>query len=91
MADRLLVWAAGGGAKRDHAAWQTLFMDKSSADAFFKAMMNSLEQRYETLGEPEFAAQDRFVSLTRNRGGAGVVLIDAASAEARAAMKLLMK
>jgi hypothetical protein len=91
VADRLLAWAADGGAKRDHAAWQTLFMDKSSADAFYKAMLNSLQQRYETKGEAEFTAQGRFVSLMRNRSEAGVVLIDAASEQARAAMKLLMK
>jgi len=91
VADRLLAWVADGGAKRDHAAWQTLFMDKSSADAFYKAMLNSLKQRYETKGESEFTAQGRFVSLLRNRSDAGVVLIEAASEEARAALKLLMK
>jgi hypothetical protein len=66
-------------------------MDKSSADAFYKAMLNSLQQRYETKGEAEFTAQGRFVSLLQNRSDAGVVLIDAASEQARAAMKLLMK
>ncbi len=91
VADRLLAWTADGGAKRDHAAWQTLFMDKSSADAFYKAMLNCLKERYETKGENEFTAQGRFVSLLRNRGEAGVVLIEAASEEARAALKLLMK
>lgn len=90
VADRLLAWPAEGGAKRDHAAWQTLFADKSSADAFHKAMLNVLTQRYQTMGETEFTAQGRFVSLTRNRGEAGVVLIDAASEQARAAMKLLI-
>ncbi len=91
VADRFLAWAADGGAKRDHAAWQTLFMDKSSADAFYKAMLNSLKQRYDTKGEAEFTAQGRFVSLLRNRDDAGVVLIDVASEQARAALKLLMK
>lgn len=91
VADRLLVWAADGGAKRDHAAWQTQFMDKASADAFTKAMLNALKQRYNTTGEAEFAAQGRFVTLMRNREQAGVVLIDAASEETRAALKLLMK
>jgi hypothetical protein len=91
VADRLLAWTADGGAKRDHAAWQTLFMDKASADAFAKAMLNSLKQRYDTKGEAEFTAQGRFVTLMRNRGEAGVVLIDATSEEARAALKLLMK
>ena len=91
VADRFLAWAADGGAKRDHAAWQTLFMDKSSADAFYKAMLNSLKQRYETKGEAEFTAQGRFVSLLRNRSDAGVALIDVASEQVRAALKLLMK
>jgi hypothetical protein len=91
VTDRLLAWAADGGAKRDTAAWQTLFLDKPSADAFYKAMLNSLKQRYETKGESEFTAQGRFVSLLRNRSDAGVVLIEAASEEARAALKLLMK
>ena len=91
VADRFLAWAADGGAKRDHAAWQTLFMDKSSADAFYKAMLNSLKQRYETKGEAEFTAQGRFVSLLRNRSDAGVVLIDVTSEQVRAALKLLMK
>lgn len=91
VADRFLAWAADGGAQRDHAAWQTLFMDKSSADAFFKAMLNSLQQRYDTKGEAEFTAQGRFVSLLRNRGEAGVVLIDVASEQARTALKLLLK
>jgi hypothetical protein len=91
LADRLLAWTADGGAKRDHAAWQTLFMDKSSADAFYKAMLNCLKQRYETKGESEFTVQGRFVCLQRNRGDAGVVLIEAASEESRTELKLLMK
>ena len=91
MADRLLAWAADGGAKRDHAAWQTLFMDKASADAFYKAMLNCLKQRYETKGENEFTAKGRFVSLLKNRDESGVLLIEAASEEARAALKLLIK
>ncbi|WP_395739687.1 hypothetical protein [Prosthecobacter sp.] len=91
MADRLLAWTADGGAKRDHAAWQTLFMDKASADAFYTAMLNCLKQRYETKGENEFTAQGRFVSLLRNRDEAGVLLIEAASEDARTALKLLIK
>jgi hypothetical protein len=54
-------------------------------------MLNSLKQRYNTKGETEFTTQGRWVSLMRNRGDAGVVLMDAASEEARTAMKLLMK
>ncbi|MGV3661493.1 MAG: hypothetical protein ACO1TE_14995 [Prosthecobacter sp.] len=91
VADRLLAWPADGGAKRDHAAWQTLFMDKASAEAFHKAMLNWLKERYKTKGETEFTADGRFVSLLRNRGESGVLLIEAASDEARAAMKLLMQ
>lgn len=91
VADRLLAWPADGGAKRDHAAWQTLFMDKASADAFHAAMLNWLKERYKTKGETEFTLDGRFVSLLRNRSDAGVLLIDAASDEARAAAKLLMQ
>lgn len=91
VADRVLAWPADGGAKRDHAAWQTLFMDKASADAFHKAMVNWLKERYKTKGETEFTIDGRFVSLLRNRSDAGVLLIDAASDEARAAAKLLMQ
>ncbi|WP_395750803.1 hypothetical protein [Prosthecobacter sp.] len=91
VADRLLAWTADGGAKRDHAAWQTLFMDKASADAFYTAMLNCLKQRYETKGENEFTVQGRFVSLLKNRDESGVLLIEAASEEARAALKLLIK
>lgn len=91
LADRLLAWPADGGARRDHAAWQTLFMDKASADAFHKAMLTWLTQRYKTKGEAEFTVDGRSVSLLRNRGDSGVLLIDAATDEARAAMKLLMQ
>lgn len=91
VADRLLAWPAEGGAKRDHAAWQTLFMDKASADAFYKAMLKCLTERYKTKGEGEFTADGRSVALLRNQGDAGVLLIDAATDEARAAVKLLMQ
>ena len=91
MADRVLAWPADGGAKRDHAAWQTLFMDKAAAEAFHKAMLNWLKERYKTKGETEFTLDGRFVCLLRNRGDSGVLLIDAASDEARAAAKLLMQ
>jgi hypothetical protein len=91
VADRLLGWAADDSGKSDQVAWQTLFMDKSSADAFYQAMMNSLQQRFGTKGEVEFTAQGRFVTLVRNRGGAGMLLISTVNAEARTALKLLMK
>lgn len=92
LADRLVAWQADGGAKRDHAAWQTLFVDKASADAFHKAMLNVLKQRYKTNGEAEFTAPElgRFVSLIRTHSDVGVLMIDAASEDAREAIKLLM-
>jgi len=91
VADRLLAWAADSSGKQDHVAWQTVFMDKASADAFHAAMVNWLKQHFKTEAGDEFVAQDRFVSLGRNHGKAGVLLINAGSADARTAMKLLMK
>lgn len=91
VADRLLAWPAASGTQRDHAAWQTLLMDKASADAFHKAMLNWLKERYKTQGETEFTKDGRSVALLRNHGEAGVLLIDAASDDARAAVKLLMQ
>jgi hypothetical protein len=90
LADRLLAWQAGVEAKRHHAAWQTLFQDAESAQAFFNAMSKVLAERYalekapeEKAGGIEFAAQDRFVSLKRHREGQGVLLIDTATEAAR--------
>jgi hypothetical protein len=90
LADRLLAWQAGADAKRHHAAWQTLFQDAESAQAYFKAMSKVLVERYgqekapeEKAGGIEFAAQDRFVNLKRNREGQGILLIDTATEAAR--------
>ena len=91
VADRLLAWTTENGGPQDQVLWQTLFMDKSSADAFHTAMLQCLTQHFQTQNGDEFEAKGRFVSLLRNRGAAGVLLINASSADARAAMKLLMK
>lgn len=86
QSDRLLAYAAPE-AKRDHAAWQTLWLAPDHANAFFKAMQNSLSQRYqakpvsETADTAEWKVAERFVSLRKNKGGVGVLLIDAASAD----------
>jgi hypothetical protein len=86
LADRLLVYPADQGS-RDHAAWQTLFLSPKDADAFFKAMRTCLLQRYDVPASKETAelvsleAQGRTVHLLKNRAGAGVLLIDAASAD----------
>ncbi|MEZ5386741.1 MAG: hypothetical protein R3F13_14610 [Prosthecobacter sp.] len=91
VADRLLAWTTESGGRQDQVLWQTLFMDKSSADAFHSAMRKWLQQHFQTENGDEFEAKGRFVSLLRNRGGAGVLLINAGGADARDAMKLLMK
>lgn len=83
--DRLLAYAAPE-ASRDHAAWQTLWLTAENATAFFKAMRNCLAQRYDarpsldTAGQFSLEAQGRHVRLIMNRGGTGVLLIDAATA-----------
>ncbi len=84
--DRLLAWPSAG--KRDHAAWQTVWVDDARASAFFKAMTAVLTQRYEledakpsATGELELAPPGRTIRLTRNRDGRGVLLIDAGSME----------
>ncbi|MBL9133232.1 MAG: hypothetical protein JNG86_18625 [Verrucomicrobiaceae bacterium] len=97
LADRLLAWkAAEAGVKRHHAAWQTLWMDTETAEAFFKAMSNSLKQRYDAGitaggdGDLAFAAQGRFVRLKRNRSGSEVLLIDAGSDTVRTDLHSLL-
>ena len=91
-ADRLLSFAAGEGtaAGRDHAVWQTLWADATGARAFFKALRTSLLQRYRqpppaaddgTTAAVGFQAAGRFVSLVLNQQGAGVLFIDAGSAD----------
>ena len=94
LADRLLAW--NSDTKRPHAAWQTLWTDRGSAEAFMKAMTNCLEKRYQIAGRSaadgslRFHADNRFVLLTTNRSGNGVLLIDAASEVARTSLNSLL-
>lgn len=84
--DRLLAYAAPDQ-PRDHAAWQTLWMNREAADAFFKTMRYSLLQRYDAAPQTDTAEElslsndGRTVRLLRNRSGQGVLLIDAATPE----------
>lgn len=87
--DRLLAYSATG-TKRDHAVWQTLWADSASAADFFNAMAQCLLQRYDAPppkienrpdAELQFTAGDRHLILQRNRQGAGVMVIDAASSD----------
>jgi hypothetical protein len=86
VADRLRTYAGGSESGRGHAVWQTLWRDGDWSEAFFRAMRECLRQRYGVQvtmadsGAVDFEAQGRHVSLTRNRGGSGVVLIDAGTA-----------
>lgn len=86
QSDRLLAYAAPDQ-KRDHAAWQTLWMTPANAEAFFKTMRNCLLQRYDVEASKdtpellELVADGRHVRLIRNRSGQGVLLLDAASAD----------
>lgn len=84
-ADRHASWAAAG-VERDHAVWQTAWAGPSDARLFFKAMREVLLQRYDQPLDPgtedtviEFVAQGRFIRLSINRQGTGVLLIDAAT------------
>lgn len=82
--DRLLAYAAPDQ-KRDHVAWQTLWMTPANAEAFFKTLRNCLLQRYDVEASKDTAelleleAQGRRVTLLRNRSGQGVLLLDTAS------------
>lgn len=81
LADRLLVYPVEGEG-RDHACWQTLWRDKGTATAFFKAMSRCLAERYGAKvddAEVRFEKDGRVVRLLRMGPGARVVLIDAAS------------
>ena len=98
LADRLLAWQAAVEAKRHHAAWQTLFQDAESAQAFVKAMTKALVERYGLEKAPEsvagtvtFTAQERFVMLKLNRGGQGALLLDTASEVARKELAALLE
>ncbi len=82
-ADRLVTFTAAGKA-RDHAVWQTLWAGAADAQMFFKALRTSMHQRYDQPADVKsdsaftLAAQDRFVRVTINHQGTGVLLIDAA-------------
>lgn len=85
IGDRLLAFAGATDAERGHALWQTLWQDADWAEAFFRAMRNNLRQQYQLPAEAaagdvfSFQAAGRQVTLQRNRGGQGVLLIDAAA------------
>ncbi len=87
VADRLLTYPAKDAKQRGHAVWQTLWQDAEWSEAFFRAMAECLRQRYSVpltgkeTGVISFEAQGRFVTLMKNRGGAGVVLVDAGEGE----------
>lgn len=83
--DRLLSYSADGK-NRDHAVWQVRFPASGDARRFFKAMSGSLLQRYDQPAETQadenklaFKTADRFVRLSINNQGTGVLLIDAAT------------
>ncbi len=93
VADRFLAYPSDDKA-RDHAVWQTLWLSKEEASAFFKGMRHALMQRYEQdkpvqdqAEELEFQAGERYVRLLKNRDGQGVLLIDAASKEFAEALR----
>lgn len=87
VADRLLTYPAKGEGQRGHAVWQTLWQEGDWAEAYFRAMAECLRQRYKVpltgkeQGIISFEAQGRYVTLLRNRGGAGVLLVDAGEGE----------
>jgi hypothetical protein len=82
--DRLLAYASPDH-DRDHALWQTLWLTREDALAFFKAMHACLLQRYdakpssEEPGRTVLQALNRHVRLVINRDGLGVRLVDAAT------------
>jgi len=84
VGDRLLVYAAAEADQRGHAVWQTLWQDGDWAEAFYRAMMECLKQRYgveiERQGEAirSFVVEGRRVALMKNRDGQGVLLMDCA-------------
>lgn len=84
IGDRLLVYAAADEKQRGHAVWQTLWQEADWTEAFFRAMTESLKQRYGVEIEREgdaikpFVAEGRWVSLKKNRDGQGVLLVDSA-------------
>jgi hypothetical protein len=92
--DRLLAYAAPE-AKRDHAVWQTLWLTRDDAEAFFKAMRSGLSQRYDQPAQLDVGGrftlntQERQTRLIINRDGLGVLLIDAATADFAEALSRL--
>ncbi len=93
LGDRLLAFPAAVESERGHALWQTLWQDADWAEAFFRAMLHNLRQQYQlpaseaTEGVLSFQAAGRQVTLQRNRGGQGVLLIDAAAGEFAGALE----
>lgn len=92
--DRLLVYAAPE-AKRDHAAWQTLWLTQEDAQAFFKAARSGLTQRYDKPAQQDEPGRfslntaERHTRLILNRDGLGVLWIDAAAADFAEALSRL--
>jgi len=84
VGDRLLVYAGAADGQRGQAVWQTLWQDGEWAEAFFLAMMECLKQRYgvevERQGEAirPLEVAGRWVGLSKNREGQGVLLMDCA-------------
>lgn len=87
VADRLLIYRGADERQRGHAVWQTLWQDGEWAEAFFRAMAECLKQRYavplsgKEEGMLSFEAGGRNVTMTINREGTGVVLVDAGDGE----------
>lgn len=92
VADRLLTYRGLDDKQRGHAVWQTLWQDGEWAEAFFRAMAVCLKQRYSVplSGKEEgvlsFEAGGRYVTMLVNRGGAGVILVDAGDGEVAKAL-----
>jgi hypothetical protein len=83
VGDRLLVYGGAEAAGRGQAVWQTLWQDADWAEAFFRAMVEVLKQRYGVAVERQGDAilplqvEGRRVALMKNRDGQGVLLVDA--------------
>lgn len=94
VADRLLAWEAKG-AKRHHAAWQTLWQGTEHAAAFEDAITKVIVERYGVItrsGEGfTFNARGRHVSLSRNRNSLGVLLLDTADADTLQALATMLE
>jgi hypothetical protein len=86
--DRYVLYGeAGGAASGDHLLWVTSWKDGAAAAAFRDALGAALQARY-GLKEGLAGSYDgeRFLSLEIVKGGDEVVLVDAATAEARRAI-----